>query len=163
MTRDTFTRRTTLRALTGALLLATPALAVAASDSGAPLEKGEPKADGPESGKADGGATDSANRAKPDESTPKPSRASLTVIVTGNGNPVAKAEVVLLDVAPSGGDDLKDFTDGKGEAVFSDVPVNGTTTVRVIVPGWVTAMQDVVLERGSQQVNIALKPKGHDM
>jgi hypothetical protein len=164
MRRDALTRRSTLQAVMGALLLATSTFALAEGEGGAPLESDEQNAVGLGSGKDGDDAAEPADQEMPEGGTPIPRKASLTVVVTGNGIPVPNAEVVLLDAARSGGDDLKDFTDARGEAVFSGLLVNGaTTTVRVIVPGWVTAMQAVVLERGSQQVTIGLKPKGHGM
>lgn len=80
--------------------------------------------------------------------------AVLTVIVTGDGKPVAQAEVKVMF---NGGGEVTLLTNQSGEAPFNFAGTGGST-VRVIATGWKSALQEVVLKPGPQQLAIKLKP-----
>jgi hypothetical protein len=82
----------------------------------------------------------------------------LTVAVSGNGMPIAQAEVKIK--FPKGADDEMTLpTDQAGEAVFKSAG-KGVAKVRVIAKGWQTKGQDVSLTEEPQRVTIALTPQG---
>jgi hypothetical protein len=105
-----------------------------------------------------------AEEATPDEAhepndagdaTATPKLAVLTVVVTGDDEPVEEAEVTVTFPAAIGGE-AKLRTDTGGEATFESSG-SGDAKVRVIHEGWVSVLQEVSLELGSQRVTIALE------
>lgn len=80
----------------------------------------------------------------------------LTVLVVGNGKPVAQAEV---KAEFSGGAEATRFTSESGEATFHSAG-KGKASVRVIATGWASAMQDITLKEGTQRITVELNPLG---
>lgn len=98
-----------------------------------------------------GGADAAANKKKP---------AMLTVVVTGGGQPIKLAEVVVkFPGATSDENRLK--TNPLGEATFK-CECSGMAKVRVIADGWTSLLKDVPVAAGSQQVTIVLQPLADD-
>ena len=58
--------------------------------------------------------------------------------------------------ADAGGESML-LTDGEGQATFKAVG-SGKARVRVIAPGWASALQEATLKEGAQQVTITLTP-----
>ena len=87
--------------------------------------------------------------------TPTPKLAVLTVVVTGDDEPVGEAEVTVMFPEAIGGE-AKLRTDTGGEATFESRE-SGIAKVRVIHEGWVSSLQEVSLKLGSQRVTIALE------
>jgi hypothetical protein len=86
--------------------------------------------------------------------TATPKLAVLTVVVTGDDEPVGEAEVTVT--FPAIGGEAKLRTDTGGEATFESRE-SGVAKVRVIHEGWVSNLQEVSLKLGSQRVTIALE------
>lgn len=112
-----------------------------------------------------GEATDAAAQAKDAEETVtdaaankgKKETAVLRVTVTGAGRPVDEAEVKVKVIPTSGtGQTFTRFTEDDGNAVFTS-QVLGRATVRVIAKGWESALKEVNLKAGPQDVKINLK------
>jgi len=87
--------------------------------------------------------------------TATPNLAVLTVVVTGDDEPVGEAEVTVTFPEAIGGE-AKLRTDTGGEATFESRE-SGIAKVRVIHEGWVSSLQEVSLKLGSQRVTIALE------
>jgi hypothetical protein len=87
--------------------------------------------------------------------TATPKLAVLTVVVTGDDEPVGEAEVTVTFPAAIGGE-AKLRTDTGGEATFESRE-SGVAKVRVIHEGWVSSLQEVSLKLGSQRLTIALE------
>jgi hypothetical protein len=141
MMRNTFPlRRLLLKVVASSLLIATSRFAFGrAKDQDAPDKAGPDKA-GP-----DKAAKGTAK---------KPKTAVLTVLVTGNGKPIHQAEVQVKFPSSVGGESRRP-TDQSGEAAFNSAGL-GTAKVRVIAAGWESALREVVLKEGSQQLPIKL-------
>ncbi len=86
----------------------------------------------------------------------KGKNAALTIVVTGNGKPLAQAEVKVKLPAGVGGEATLS-TNQSGEAIFNSAGT-GTAKVRVIASGWESVLQDVILKGGPQRLTIKLTP-----
>jgi hypothetical protein len=82
----------------------------------------------------------------------------LTVAVSGNGMPIAQAEV-KIKFQKGADDEMIRPTNQAGEAKFESAGT-GIAKVRVIAKGWQTKGQDVSLTEEPQRVVIALTPQG---
>ncbi len=145
MTQNIFPRRRALlKAFASVVLVSTSYFSFGQPD------KAEPgKAEG-EAGKAidaDKGGKGAAKKGK---------SAVLTVVVTGDNKLIAQAEV-KVKFPPSVGGEATLPTDQAGEATFNSAGT-GTAKVRVIVSGWESVLQDVILKEGSQKLTIKLNP-----
>jgi hypothetical protein len=137
-------RRALLRAVAGVVLAST-----ASSSFGQPAT--------PEPGKAEGEAGKVIDTEKAGKGAAKKGKgAVLTVVVTGNNKLIAQAEV-KVKFPPSVGGEATLPTDEAGEATFNSGGT-GTAKVRVIVTGWESTLQDVILKEGPQRLTINLNP-----
>jgi hypothetical protein len=82
----------------------------------------------------------------------------LTVAVSGNGMPIAQAEV-KIKFQKGADDEMIRPTNQAGEAKFESAGT-GIAKVRVIAKGWQTKGQDVSLTEEPQRVMISLTPQG---
>jgi len=110
-----------------------------------------------ESGKTDGESGKVTNAEKGAKGvTKKGKSALLTIVVTGNDKLIAQAEVKVW-FPPSVAGEATLPTDQAGEATFNSAGT-GTAKVRVIVTGWESVLQKVILKEGPQRLTIELKP-----
>lgn len=144
-------RRVLLLALAGVVLVSRSRVAFGLSKHEESQDKvGPVKA---EAGKANGESGKDNGQEKGEKGTGKKSKSAvLTVVVTGKGKPIPQAEVKVR--LPRG--EEKRPTNQAGEASFSS-PVGGTAEVRVIVAGWESVLQEVVLKDGPQRLTIELR------
>ena len=124
------------------LMFATVAISFAVGASAKDRPQAASAADGP------------ASLATPAARKPTPKAVPFKVVVTGEGKPVNNAEVILK---PATGGELKQFTNGDGEANFAALP--GAAKVRVIATGWVSKRDDVTVAEGKATAKIALEPQ----
>jgi hypothetical protein len=89
-----------------------------------------------------------AERNQPPELVP------LTLVITGNGKPVAQAEVRISFPAESGGETTL-RTNERGEAVFK-TDFKGNARMRVIASGWQSLMKEVAFKGAAQRLPINL-------
>lgn len=80
----------------------------------------------------------------------------LTIVVMGDGKKIQQAEVQVRFSASAGGESML-LTDRDGQATFKSAGP-GTAKVRVIATGWASALQEVTLKEGTQQLTITLTP-----
>jgi hypothetical protein len=138
-------RRILLRALAGTILVSTPLFSFGqAKNDGTSDKSGADKGDGKAKDEKKGGKSAGKTGAG----------AVLTVVVTGNGKPVAQAEV-KVKFPPGVGGEATLPTNPAGEAIFNSAGT-GTATVRVIVTGWESVLKEVVLKQGPQLLTIKL-------
>ena len=143
MTQNIFLRRRALlQALAGVLFVSRSSLSFGQSDKAAP-------------GKADAKAGKITDEEKANKGAAKKSKpAVLTVVVMGKDETITQAEVKVTFPASVGGDATLP-TNQAGEATFNSAGT-GTAKVRVIVSGWESALQTVVLKEGPQRLTIKL-------
>ena len=84
----------------------------------------------------------------------------LTVVVRGNGQPVAKAEVKVT-CPPGSANSLILPSDATGTAEFS-LAKPDAAMVRVVATGWLTAKKKVALQPGAQELVIDLEARKND-
>jgi Tfp pilus assembly protein FimT len=144
-------RRDLLLRIVAAALLVAVVPALARSDDDTQKAAGTGK----------GGAAKPAGKTtagdKTTKATNKKSEAAvLTVVVTGNGKPIAQAEV-QVKFPPSIGGESKQSSNAAGEATFKS-PALGTAKVRVIAAGWESDLKSVELKEGPQKLTVSLNP-----
>jgi len=148
-------RRVLWRALASVILVSTSRISLGLAKNADEADKAGPDKTTP--GKADGGPDKGTNQETGNKGVGKKGKgAVLTVAVTGNGKPIAQAEVKVM-FPPSVGGETTRPTDQAGEAIF-DSAGTGTAKVRVIVTGWASALKEVVLKEGPQRLTIKLDP-----
>ena len=139
-------RRALLRALAGAILVAAPRRSFGQTGDAENVE------DAPRPGTSNGEEGGDKNG---NEGTAKAGTGTvLTVVVSGNDEPVAQAEV-KVKFPPAVGGEATLPTNLAGEALFN-CPGTGTATVRVIATGWKSVLQEVMLQEGPQRLAIQL-------
>lgn len=140
-------RRALLQVLAGTVLVSTWRFSLGQADQAKPDKAGVEavKASDAEKGKA--GAT-------------KGPSSLLNVIVTGDGKPIANAEVKVKLLHGAGGE-AQLHTDSDGKASFK-VSGTGAASVRILVTGWKSEFQDVELKEGEQELTIPLKPRNQN-
>jgi hypothetical protein len=97
-----------------------------------------------------------AKPAKGDGEAKQAKGAVLSIVVMGGGRRIGQAEVQVKFPADSGVESML-LTDGGGSATFKAAGP-GKARVRVIAQGWRSALQEVSLKEGEQQVTITLAP-----
>jgi hypothetical protein len=164
-TRDSVVRRCVLVVLVSAAIALTPGISYAKTAGPEAPEKEDqnepisPKDTSPASVAA---ADDSSTTEKAAGGHDKAGGAAanekkgsaLTVVVLGNGKPIAQAEVKIKFPSSVGGDTTRPTNDA-GKAVFN-LPVTGAAKVRVIATGWTGVLQEALLEEGAQTLTIDL-------
>jgi hypothetical protein len=136
-------------ALLGALasFVLAPAWSLELGAAAADEAKDKAAGDKAESGKArPGNADGEAKKAK----------TVLSIVVMSGGKRIQQAEVQVRFPADAGGESML-LTDGEGQATFKAAG-SGKARVRVIAPGWASALQEVTLKEGAQQVTITRSP-----
>jgi hypothetical protein len=93
----------------------------------------------------DKGEAGKARPGKADGEAKKGKGVVLTIVVMGDGKKIQQAEESML------------LTDRDGQATFKSAG-SGTAKVRVIATGWASALQEVTLKEGTQQLTITLTP-----
>jgi hypothetical protein len=148
-------RRVLLQALGSVVLLSTSRISFGATKNDKEPDNAEPDKTAP--GKADGDPGKGAEKETKSKGVDKTGKSAvLTVVVIGDGLRIAHAEV-MVTFPPSVRGEQTIFTDTEGEATFNSAGT-GTAKVRVIVTGWTSFMQEVVLKEGPQRLTIKLKP-----
>jgi hypothetical protein len=104
----------------------------------------------------DKGEAGKARPGKADGEAKKGKGVVLTIVVMGDGKKIQQAEVQVRFSASAGGESML-LTDRDGQATFKSAG-SGTAKVRVIATGWASALQEVTLKEGTQQLTITLTP-----
>jgi hypothetical protein len=148
-------RRALLQALASVVLVSASRVSFGAKNDDSPDKAGPDKT---EPGKAAGKAGKLSDEEKAGKGAAKKGKnAALTLVVTGNGKPIAQAEVKLFKFPPGVGGELTTSTNPAGEASFNSAGT-GAARVRVIAAGWVSVRQEVELKEGPQRLTIKLDP-----